>query len=170
MEERMKRIFHLGEARHELLVLPNRDGRKVVLGDEEHAASLRELASGEYRLEIDGVAQRAWIAVRGDLIHVHTGGRSFTLEAVDELAESSAGAGGGADTAEAPMPGTVIRVLVAVGESVKRTQTLMVIESMKMETAIIAWRDGVVATIHRAVGTTFDRKGPLVTLEPESKS
>ncbi len=165
----MKRIFHLGESRHELLVLPGRDGKRVVLGGEEHAASLRELAAGEYRLEIDGVAQRAWIAVRGDLIHVHTGGRSYTLEAVDELAETSAAGGAAADTAEAPMPGTVVRVLVAVGETVRRTQTLMVIESMKMETAIVAWRDGVVATVHRAVGGTFDRKAPLVSLEPETK-
>ena len=166
----MKRIFHLGEARHELLVLPRGDGKKIVLGEEEHAASLRDLGSGEYRLEIDGVAQRAWIAVRGDLVHVHTGGRSFTLEAIDELAETSGSGGAAADTVEAPMPGTVVRVLVAVGETVKRTQTLMVIESMKMETAIIAWRDGVVATVHRAVGTTFDRKAPLVSLEPEAKS
>lgn len=166
----MKRIFHLGDARHELLVLPRAGGTKILLGDDEHAASLRELGSGEYRLEIDGIARRAWIAVRGDLIHVHVGGRSYTLEAVDELAESSAGGGAGADTAEAPMPGTVVRVLVAPGDEVKRTQTLMVIESMKMETAIIAWRDGVVATVHREVGTTFDRKAPLVSLEPESKS
>lgn len=166
----MKRIFHLGEARHELLVLPRREGRRIVLGGEEHAASLRELANGEYRLEIDGVAERAWIAVRGDLIHVHSGGRSFTLEAVDELAETSAAGGGATDTAEAPMPGTVVRVSVAVGEAVKRGQTLVVIESMKMETAIIAWRDGVIATVHRTVGATFDRKAPLVTLERETKS
>ena len=66
------------------------------------------------------------------------------------------------------MPGTVVRVQVAPGEAVKRGQTLMVIESMKMETAIVAWRDGVVGAVHRPLGATFDRKAPLVSLEPES--
>jgi biotin carboxyl carrier protein len=51
---------------------------------------------------------------------------------------------------------------------VKRGQTLMVIESMKMETTIVAWRDGVVGAVHRPLGATFDRKAPLVSLEPES--
>ena len=41
---------------------------------------------------------------------------------------------------------------------------------MKMETAIVAWRDGIVATVHRPLGATFDRKAPLVTLEPQPTS
>jgi biotin carboxyl carrier protein len=166
----MKRIFHIGEERHEALLLPTREGRKLFLGDREHRVSLAHLGDGEHRLEIDGVVHRAWIAVRGDAIHVHLGGRSWTLEAVDELAETSAAAGGAADTAEAPMPGTVVRVTVKVGDAVTRGQTLLVIESMKMETAIIAWRDGHVAEIHKELGTTFDRKAPLVSLKPETKS
>ena len=116
------------------------------------------------------MAHRAWIAVRGDAIHVHVDGRSWTLESVDELAETSAAAGGAADTAEAPMPGTVVRVLVAAGDAVTRGQTLVVIESMKMETAIVAWRDGTVAEVHKPLGATFDRKAPLVSLQPETKS
>jgi 3-methylcrotonyl-CoA carboxylase alpha subunit len=43
-----------------------------------------------------------------------------------------------------------------------------VIESMKLETAIKAPRDGLVATVHVAVGKTFDRAAPLVTLAPEA--
>ena len=166
----MKRIFHIAEERHEALLLPARDGRKLVVGDREHVVSLASLGDGEHRLVVDGVARRAWIAVRGDAIHVHVDGRSWTLEAVDELAETSAAGGGAADTAEAPMPGTVVRVLVNAGDAVTRGQTLVVIESMKMETAILAWRDGTVGEVHKAVGATFDRKAPLVSLTPETKS
>jgi biotin carboxyl carrier protein len=136
-----------------------------VLGERRHRVRLEPIADGEFRLEIDGVAKRVWIAACGDLIHVHVDGRSWVLETIDELAESGAGSASGADTAEAPMPGTVVRVLVSAGDAVKRGQTLVVIESMKMETSIVAWRDGVVATIHRPLGSTFDRKAPLVTLE-----
>ena len=140
------------------------------LGEHRHRVALQALGEGEFRLEVDGVAKRAWIAVRGEAIHVHVDGRSWIVEAIDELAESAAGSGGAADTAEAPMPGTVVRVLVQSGDPVKRGQSLVVIESMKMETAIVAWRDGIVATVHRPLGATFDRKAPLVTLEPQPTS
>jgi acetyl/propionyl-CoA carboxylase alpha subunit len=164
----VKRIFRIGEERHELLVLPHQRGRRLRIAGTEHLARLEALGQGEYRIELDGVGHRAWIAVRGDAIHVHLRGRSWTLEAIDELAETSAHGAGASDTAEAPMPGTVIRVLVGAGEAVNRGQTLVVIESMKMETAIVAWRDGVVAEVHRPVGATFDRKAPLVSLKPEA--
>lgn len=163
----MKRIFRIGEDRHELLVLPHRGGKRLRIEGIEHLARLASLGACEYRVELDGVTHRAWIVVRGDAIHVHLDGRSWTLETIDELAETSAHGGGASDTAEAPMPGTVVRVLVGAGEAVKRGQTLVVIESMKMETAVVAWRDGIVAVVHRPVGATFDRKAPLVSLEAE---
>lgn len=164
----MKQVFHLGGSRIEAVSLPASDGTDLVLEDSRHRVSLHALGEGEYRLEVDGIAHRVWIAVCGDAVHIHAGGRSWTVELVDELAETAAAGGGAADTAEAPMPGTVVRVEVTPGEAVKRGQTLMVIESMKMETAIVAWRDGVVGAVHRQLGATFDRKAPLVTLEPES--
>ena len=51
-----------------------------------------------------------------------------------------------------------------------RGDTLLVIESMKLETAIKAPRDGMVETVHVADGRTFERSAPLVTLAPEAKS
>jgi acetyl/propionyl-CoA carboxylase alpha subunit len=164
----VKQTFHVAGARIEALLVPVSDGIDLVLDGRHHRVALSALGDGEHRLEVDGVAHRVWIAVRGDAIYVHAAGRSWTLEVVDELAESAAAGGAAADTAEAPMPGTVVRVQVAPGEAVKRGQTLMVIESMKMETAIVAWRDGVVGAVHRPLGATFDRKAPLVSLEPES--
>jgi biotin carboxyl carrier protein len=166
----VKQVFHVAGSRIEALLMPVSEGTDLVLGERRHRVALRALSDGEYRLEVDGVAHRVWIAARGDAIHVHASGRSWTVGVVDELAETAAAGGGAADTAEAPMPGTVVRVHVAPGEPVKRGQTLMVIESMKMETAILAWRDGVVGAVHRPLGATFDRKAPLVSLEPEPKS
>jgi biotin carboxyl carrier protein len=164
----VKQVFRLAGSRIEALLLPVSDGTDLVVENNRHHVSLHALGEGEYRLEVDGIAHRVWIATCGDVIHVHTAGRSWAVEVVDELAETAAGGGGAADTAEAPMPGTVVRVSVTPGETVKRGQTLMVIESMKMETAIVAWRDGVVGAVHRPLGATFDRKAPLVSLEPES--
>jgi len=58
----------------------------------------------------------------------------------------------------------VVAVQIKPGERVTRGQTMMVIESMKLETAIVAWRDGVIETLHVSAGQTFERAAPLVTL------
>jgi biotin carboxyl carrier protein len=55
---------------------------------------------------------------------------------------------------------------VKEGQSVTAGETLMVIESMKLETAIKAWRDGAVAAVHVGVGQTFQRGTPLLALAP----
>ena len=50
-------------------------------------------------------------------------------------------------TVKSPMPGTILEVKTAVGQSVKTGQTLFIMEAMKMETEIVAPADGVVASI-----------------------
>lgn len=66
----------------------------------------------------------------------------------------------------APMPGSVISLAVRVGQAVKRGDTLMVIESMKMETTLVAGVDGTVSAVHVQVGQTFERDATLVSVEP----
>ncbi len=64
------------------------------------------------------------------------------------------------------MPGTVIAIAVAEGQQVSSGDPLVVIESMKLETTIKAWRDGIVESIHVSVGRSFDKDAPLLTLAP----
>jgi 3-methylcrotonyl-CoA carboxylase alpha subunit len=94
---------------------------------------------------------------------VHAFGRSWSLSLIDP-AERAQGAADSEDVATAPMPGTVITVAVKTGESVAEGQQLVVIESMKMQSEIVALRDGVVENVYLAVGDTFDRGDPLVAL------
>jgi len=82
---------------------------------------------------------------------------------VDEPAESQGGEAG--DEVVAPMPGTIIRVLVAAGEQVEARQTLVVMEAMKMETPLNATRAGVVGSVHVAEGDTVARGDVVVELE-----
>lgn len=128
---------------------------------------------------IDGVAHPATLppgqlspatgavaAVDGDHVWVHLDGQAHLLVWQDAITHFEEEADDGADdVARAPMPGSVIQVAVAPGESVAAGETMMVIESMKLETAIRAPRDGVVAAVHLAIGQTFDRDAALVTLE-----
>jgi 3-methylcrotonyl-CoA carboxylase alpha subunit len=104
------------------------------------------------------------VASDGDLLWVHLNGQTYCLEyrdAVTHLGASAAKAG----SMRAPMPGSVIAVGVAPGDTVKAGDMVMVIESMKLETVIRAPADGVVAAVHFGVGDRFDRDAVLVSLE-----
>ena len=65
---------------------------------------------------------------------------------------------------KAPMPGTVVNVVVSAGQAVKAGDDLVFIEAMKMETPVKAPQDGTVATVDVAKGESVDSGKVLVTL------
>jgi len=71
---------------------------------------------------------------------------------------------GGSGTVIAPMPGTVIRVLVAPGERVEARQTLCVLEAMKMETPLVSPYEATVRAVHVAEGDRVATGALLVEL------
>jgi len=65
----------------------------------------------------------------------------------------------------APMPGQIRSVSVGVGEAVKKGQTLLTMEAMKMEIRIQALRDGKVKSVFVAQGQTVEREQILIEVE-----
>jgi biotin carboxyl carrier protein len=74
------------------------------------------------------------------------------------------GAGGG--LVKAPMPGRVVRVLVAVGQAVERGAPLVIVEAMKMENELLAPAPGVVRAVHVGEGVAVEAGQALVELDP----
>ena len=75
-------------------------------------------------------------------------------------------AGGAAEhRIRAPMPGRVVLVQAKPGQSVKAGDVMLVIEAMKMELALKAPRDGVVAEIRAQAGDFVEADMVLATLE-----
>ena len=72
---------------------------------------------------------------------------------------------GGAGRLVAPMPAKVIRVEVAVGDSVARGATLLVLEAMKMEHTIAAPADGTVTSLRFGEGDQVEEGVELVVFE-----
>jgi acetyl/propionyl-CoA carboxylase alpha subunit len=72
---------------------------------------------------------------------------------------------GGESALIAPMPGTVIRLLVSAGDRVRARQPLVVLEAMKMETPVSSPYDGVVRTVHVTEGERVAGGALLVELE-----
>jgi acetyl-CoA/propionyl-CoA carboxylase biotin carboxyl carrier protein len=63
-----------------------------------------------------------------------------------------AGAASGSGSVTVPMQGTIVKVLVSVGDTVEAGQTVCILEAMKMENAINAERDGTVSEVRVAAG------------------
>lgn len=72
---------------------------------------------------------------------------------------------GAKDKVSAPMPGKVVKVLVAVGEMVKARQQLVLVEAMKMENPVVAPAAGMVKAIHVVAGEQVNTEKILVELD-----
>jgi 3-methylcrotonyl-CoA carboxylase alpha subunit len=99
----------------------------------------------------EGDRVRTFHCVRdGDEIHLFWNGTAYRLVEEEEGGRAAQRQQSGG--LEAPMPGKVIKVSVAVGDSVAKGQEVLVVEAMKMENAIRAPRPGRVVKIAARVG------------------
>jgi acetyl-CoA/propionyl-CoA carboxylase biotin carboxyl carrier protein len=80
-------------------------------------------------------------------------------------AHAGHGAGGGSGTIAAPMQGTIVKVLVAAGDTVELGQTLLVLEAMKMENNIAADRAGTVKELRVSAGQSVGTGDVLAVIE-----
>ena len=67
----------------------------------------------------------------------------------------------------AALPGTVLAISIKVGQSVKKGDTLLILESMKMENAITSPIDGVVGDVSVSVGSYVKKDQKLVSVKVE---
>lgn len=70
----------------------------------------------------------------------------------------------GAIKVTAPMPGKVLSISAQAGQAVKKGDTILVFEAMKMENTVVAPQDGTVASINAAVGDTFEAGAVLASM------
>lgn len=137
------------------------EGRRV------HARLETADRAGEWTLVLDGRRERIYLATQGDACFIHLHGRTHRIDAWNALerARQTATRAGGVEEIRAPMPGVVVSLAVAAGDTVETGQVLLTIESMKLQTAITAGHAARVAELRVAVGDHFDQGAPLVRLE-----
>ena len=122
--------------------------------------------AGAVVLELDGLRQ-AFAVRTGDGRAVHVSGPAGQCDLVEAERFPDPSAQAAPGSLMAPMPGSVVRVDVAVGDSVTAVQPLLALEAMKMEHEIVAPTDGVVTTLPVAVGTQVDAGTLLAAIEDE---
>ena len=72
---------------------------------------------------------------------------------------------GSSKSVKSPLPGNIFKIVVSVGQEVKRGEQIIIIESMKMENSITADKDGTVKAIYIEVGQSVLQGDALVDLD-----
>lgn len=170
----MRSRFRLDGAEHAFWLSRREGSYQIHIADDPHGIEIaldpvRTLLpgrqSGRRTLKVEGHRESVAVALDGDDVHVHLGGRTFVVTYLDPVRSLAGDAVGAAENeARAPMPGTVVAVHVRPGDAVEAGDALVVIESMKLETTIRSPRAGTVATVPVAEGQGFDRDQVLATL------
>ena len=145
-----------------------REGHLTVTIDGTPAAvDVRRTASG-YSLLLDDQVVEAVVtegATRGDLV-VHLPGLSLpvTIDASRRRSKTAAHADG-EQRIVAPMPGRVVRILVAAGDEVELRQPVIVVEAMKMENELRAPKAGRVKEVAVEAGASVESGRLLLVIE-----
>ncbi|MBQ7191281.1 MAG: biotin/lipoyl-binding protein [Paludibacteraceae bacterium] len=133
----------------------------------------------EFSFKIDGKEYKTAVQEKEDgKTEVTVNGKTYTVEmehaahktvaapkaAAPVASKAAAAAPAGGMQVKSPLPGSIIKVLVTEGQAVKKGETLLTLESMKMENTVAAECDGTVKQIAVKAGQTVMQDDLLVVL------
>jgi 3-methylcrotonyl-CoA carboxylase alpha subunit len=143
-----------------------RDGYQLGLGDARTMMKIIGHDGNAITLQLGAQTVRGIVVRDNEQLHVYLDGQHTVLTWTDPLAHSGAvEAEGGRLTA--PMPGKIVAVLVAAGDSVEKGAAMLIMEAMKMEHTITAPAAGVVEQVLYAVGDQVTEGAPLLSFATE---
>ena len=102
------------------------------------------------------------IQINANMYHVNI---PHTLEPLIKKMGYSKGSSKIIDSIKAPMPGIIIELKVKKGQLVKKGETLLILEAMKMENAITCPKETIIKEIFVSVGDTVDKNKLLIDFE-----
>lgn len=138
---------------------------EVTVGDKSFR--LEPFGTNRYWVTVDGL--KKLVAAVYDKGTIYIDIDSVLLEVTEPSEDGFAGGGsdhGGAkDKIFAPMPGKIVKIMVAVGESISVKQPMVIVEAMKMENQVNAKANGTVKAINFSEGDQVDTETPIIELE-----
>ena len=137
----------------------------------------------EFKFKIDGKEYKTSVTeLEGGITEVTVNGKAYKVEMEHKAAakvaapkpaaakeaptapKAAAEAPAGGKKVVSPLPGSIIKVLVAEGQAVKKGDTLLTLESMKMENTVAAECDGTVTKVAVTAGQTVMQDDLLVVI------
>ncbi len=165
----MRYLVRLGERNFSICEIDRNKGQALVDGQRVQF-DFQHLRGSLYSLIMDGKVFSAHLEHDGGVAEISCGPFNLRAEVEDErtallrrLARTEAEAAGTFEI-KAPMPGLIVRLPVQSGATIKKGQSVVVIEAMKMENDIKSPADGVVTTIHVAERSAVEKNARLITI------
>jgi biotin carboxyl carrier protein len=142
---------------------------RITIDGIEHAVDARVLRPGSLSLLVDQRSVTCEVRSDGDRHRVELGGRTVEVTLIDTLRHGGVAAEvdavGGPQEIRAMMPGKIVTVLVAVGDTIERDQGVLVVEAMKMENEVRAAAPGVVREVLVRPGQAVESGEVLARIE-----
>jgi len=160
------RLKRTGAAEREVEIVSTSDASIVARIDgEEISAQIDSLTDGSAMLAVGERRYRIAGSKRADAILVAAGAMSAAYQIVETRRGAHHG-GLASPTVDAPMPGTVLKILVEEGARVDTNDQLIVLEAMKTETTLSAESPAIVKRVCVQVGQKVDHGATLIELGP----
>jgi len=157
--------WKFGNADLEIRLEQTGDRGVLHFGDRAVSFSLFQQAPSGGWLESEGRNRRFYVHHHRDQIIVWLDGRTYSLTRVQKGQTAGQTAASASNEVRALMPGKILRIDVAAGDAVTERQTVVTMESMKMETSLAAPRAGRVSAVKCQVGQAVDMGEILVIIE-----
>ncbi len=149
------------------------NGYLVSMGDQPIRLYLSPISINSYSLIDSNNSIVAYAAESDDSVFVYIGGRAIRFGKVTDDPKSFLSGGmefGAKDQVSTPMPGKVVKIMVKEGDSVKIRQSLVIVESMKMENEIKSPTNGQVKSIHFSAGDLVEPGKAIIKLIPSEQT
>ncbi|PKQ63189.1 acetyl-CoA carboxylase biotin carboxyl carrier protein subunit [Labilibaculum filiforme] len=135
---------------------------KFTIRGQEYDVEIKDFQGSNAKIEVNGTSYD---------VDVHVADKSSkTPRLVRKPVVNKPGEGNikkgatGASTVKAPLPGSIIKINIAVGDSINPGDTLLVMEAMKMENNVLAEKGGTVKAIKVAVGDSVLQDDVLIEI------
>ncbi|WP_337863668.1 acetyl-CoA carboxylase biotin carboxyl carrier protein subunit [Nitrososphaera sp.] len=144
----------------------------VKIGNKEHSIRLLKTGSSEFEFMLDNTFHQAKVLQSNSAeVRLMIDGQPVTLKKHSKLTEvlekasALGGAGGGDRNLTSQIPGRVVNISAKPGTEVKKGDVIVVLESMKMQVAVKAHKDGNLKEIKVKQGSSVARNDVLAVIE-----
>jgi biotin carboxyl carrier protein len=163
----MKYVAIINDEQYEVEI--QKDG-SILLNGEPREVDFLPLGESLYSVITEHSSLEVVIDESDGLYSVMLGGRLYEGQVLDEralmMAQRRGGLTVGSGEVHSPMPGLIVKIPVEEGQAVSHGDTVIILESMKMQNEIKSPLDGVVTKVLAQSGQTVDKNALLIVIEP----